>query len=138
MVFRSKSLKRDPGIQIQAMKKYFPEFSRSGTKGKYTFRGHLRPRKESPSYKVRISYSEGRRPKVFVEAPELDAAAPHRYPDGSLCLFHPTIFQWSDGKHLIAKTIVPWTATWLYFYEVWQKLGVWLGPEAPHTGPKRP
>ena len=36
------------------------------------------------------------------------------------------------GHFLIARYIVPWAAAWLYFYEVWLDLGVWLGPEVPH------
>lgn len=33
---------------------------------------------------------------------------------------------------LIAKTILPWTALWLYYYELWLDTGKWLGPSS-HT-----
>jgi hypothetical protein len=38
----------------------------------------------------------------------------------------------------LAETIVPWTAEWLFFYEVWMEdpEGRWLGLEAPHDDKK--
>jgi hypothetical protein len=35
----------------------------------------------------------------------------------------------SDDIH---QKIIPWTAEWLVFYELYQIYGEWLGPEAPH------
>jgi len=31
---------------------------------------------------------------------------------------------------LIATTILPWTALWLYYYELWLDTGKWLGPSS--------
>ena len=39
----------------------------------------------------------------------------------------------------VHETIVPWTAEWIVFYELWKITGEWLGPEAPHgAGEKIP
>lgn len=72
-------------------------------------------------------------------SPPLDPLAPHRYPDGTLCLFYPKDRSWGP-RLLLADTIIPWAAEWLMFYELWQDTGVFLGQEAPHplTEPKSP
>jgi hypothetical protein len=31
---------------------------------------------------------------------------------------------------LIATTLIPWTALWLYYYELWLDTGKWLGPSS--------
>ena len=49
---------------------------------------------------------------------------PHRFHDGSLCLHYHG--EWSS-RHSIAATTVPWTVTWLYYYELWLATGEWLG-----------
>jgi hypothetical protein len=36
---------------------------------------------------------------------------------------------------LIATTILPWTALWLYYYELWLDTGKWLGPSSHATDP---
>lgn len=57
---------------------------------------------------------------------------PHVYPNISrpefprLCLFDPATDQW-DGDKLIAETILPWTARWLFFFEGWMATGEWFG-----------
>ena len=122
----------DPGVQLAALRARFPSFDcRRVTPGQYVFEGDLRPTPASPRYRVRVCYGVGREPSAFVVAPALAEGAPHRWDDGSLCLYHPALFDWHDGL-LVADHVVPWVATWLYFYEVWFDLGVWLGPEAPH------
>lgn len=35
----------------------------------------------------------------------------------------------SDNLH---DKIIPWTAEWLVYYELFKLDGKWLGPEAPH------
>jgi hypothetical protein len=32
----------------------------------------------------------------------------------------------------IHETIIPWTAEWLVFYELWKISGKWMGPAALH------
>jgi hypothetical protein len=33
---------------------------------------------------------------------------------------------------MIATTIIPWLALWLYYYEVWLATGHWEGGGIPH------
>lgn len=122
----------DPRRQIQAMKRWFPGLRYRGTRdGGLIWRGSLQPRPESPTYLVRLEHRSWGSPRVFVEHPRIHPGAPHRYSDRSLCLYWPEEFQWSTGASL-AETIVPWTALWLFYYELWLVLGEWLGPESPH------
>jgi hypothetical protein len=85
----------------------------------------------SPWPSVRLLTPIARRP----EAPEV--AIPHIYglhdnPRGAdLCLYHPQSRDWND-EMLVAKSIVPWSAEWLFYYEMWLVTGVWGGEEAEH------
>ncbi|MBB4274138.1 hypothetical protein [Rhizobium mongolense] len=111
--------------------------------------GHLRPAKTT--YRIRMFYRVPRllerttvkqaQPRVYVERPELqrkpgnpEGDLPHVYwingdrPQGEacLCLFDPD-HEWSICDWL-ADTTVPWTSTWLYWYEAWLVTGIWFGP----------
>ena len=44
----------------------------------------------------------------------------------SLCLFDPRTKDWEPHR-LIAETIIPWAAEWLFFYEGWLVDGHWAG-----------
>lgn len=90
------------------------------------------PTIESAPYEISIAYRLGGVPKARVLKPSVQPETPHRYGDGSLCLYWPAEWNWR-GDRLIAQTIVPWTSHWLYLYELWQVTGEWLGPSAPHT-----
>lgn len=106
----------------------FPDFKTD--KKAQIWQGTLQPNLNSTTYKVLIEFNDGW-PKVFVESPNIDKQSPHRYPDNSLCLYYP-----ADGTYkksmLISRTILPWAAEWLYFYEAWKKDGIWWADEAPH------
>ncbi|WP_297494684.1 hypothetical protein [Acidocella sp.] len=72
-------------------------------------------------------------PTVFVEQPDLVALAegrkiPHVYSEAplKLCLYLPGSGEWHCGL-LIANTIVPWAALWLYFFEEWLISDEWKG-----------
>jgi len=133
MRFRSSRL--TIGQQIAAMGCYFPDFVYCREKNIPTWHGTLQPSGKSPAYHVRVVYSPPKLPKVFVVSPPLESNACHRYSDGSLCLYYPLDGSWTSDI-FIAKTIVPWAALWLAFYELWLSTGTWYGPEAPHAGPK--
>ena len=124
--------KPDIGLQIYWMKAYFPQFKYERSR----WRGTLRPQLDSSTYKVDIRYHGAKSPAVFVNNPQIALNAPHRYSDKSLCLYYPPDWLWSEDK-IIAKTIVPWTAFWLFCYEYWTKEGEWYGEEAPHQNGKR-
>jgi hypothetical protein len=123
-----------PAHQALLVLENFPGFKWQGSGCQCFLRGALRPTSTSKVYQVNIRYQPDKIPLVNVAAPEIDEEAPHLYGDSSLCLFHPGVFNW-HGRRTLARCIVPWTTMWLYFYEKWQELGVWFGPEVPHTVP---
>lgn len=92
----------------------------------------------SRTYTVRLEYKLGDGPDVFVEDPDLEILAaghelPHVYRDPlRLCLYLPGSGQWTPKKRL-DQTVVPWTFTWLYYFEDWLAFGEWRG-EGKHPG----
>ncbi len=93
----------------------------------------LRPTPVSPTYRVRVDYVPEQRPRVFVVTPALVPAAKHTFADGSLCLYYKHGY---DNTMSFVDTIVPWTAHWLFCYEIWQVQGTWPAAESTHGGPK--
>ena len=62
----------------------------------------------------------------------------HIYRNGTLCLYDPRERPWSNRDNL-HETVIPWTAEWLVYYELFLISGEWHGPEAPHGDqPKEP
>lgn len=94
--------------------------------------GRCQPSEHSPVYKYRITYTPGRPPKVFVISPKVayDENA-HMYSDGSLCLYYPRDYSWTNTSNLY-NTIVPWTHEWFVFYELYQLTGEWKHPFVDH------
>jgi hypothetical protein len=125
----------DVGIQIAKMQKLFPQLKYYRKNGQMFWLGTLQPSVSSPDYLIKIIYRIKKSPSVYVLNPEIIANAPHRYLDGSLCLYYPRDWSWSYEK-MIAETIVPWIAEWLLLYEFWIETGKWWGEEAPHRGVK--
>lgn len=125
------------GQQVWAMNRRFPGFAFE--RKTMSWYGTLQPTDESPDYRIKVTYRIPRSPQVWVMRPSIDPEAKHRYDDRSLCLHYPKDDDWQPGFFL-AKTILPWTAEWLYYYEVWQidPERRWFGPEAPHPLIKRP
>lgn len=114
------------------MKQKYPQFKCRIDGDKITFTGDLHVKSEFPVYTVSIEYRGNLSPIVKVINPPLVDKPPHVYAEKKLCLYHPDNFKWKKEK-LIAKEIIEWTATWIYFYEVWIEKGKWFGPEAPHN-----
>lgn len=119
------------------MKLLYPQFkARRKDSIEVEFIGTLSVKSTFPTYIVSILYRGALSPRVKVLAPELVDSPPHFYKNtGSLCLYHPGNYKWQGGK-LLAKDIVSWTASWIYFYEIWLRTKIWYGPEAPHSGVK--
>lgn len=134
-IYRNKSTKVD--LQVGAMKAVYPQFRvTKKTSTEVLFVGELQPKPEYRKYKVSILYRGNSNPQIRVIEPKLVDNPPHFYKgSGTLCLYHPKDFKWRK-ELLIAKYIVPITAAWLYFYEVWLETDIWYGPEAKHTTPK--
>ncbi len=124
------------GRQIWNMQRQFPDFE-FRHKG-MSWYGSLQPTDESPRYRIKVTYRLPNSPQVWVLQPAIAADAKHRYRNQSLCLHYPRDGDWQPGFFL-ADTILPWTAEWLYYYELWQidPEHRWLGPEASHSPRKR-
>lgn len=121
-----------PIEQIIPMARAFPHFSFRWThSGGLVWSGSLQPTQESLSYPIRIIHNPGLPPKVVVPEYEFDRECRHLYGDGSFCLYWPRQWWWTPGESL-ARTLIPWAAFWLYFYELWETTGRWLGPSSPH------
>jgi hypothetical protein len=92
--------------------------------------GELRPTSLSENYRIRLTYKLSERPNVWVVEPELkqydDKPIQHRFGDGTLCLFRFKYCEW-DETMSIARTIIPWTSLWLFYYEIWLATGEWYG-----------
>jgi len=107
----------------------FSDFSVRRYKGEIVWGGGLQPNLTSPIYQIEIRYRLREVPKVRVIAPPLAPKAPHLYSNGTLCLYWPKEWRWRQDQ-LIADTIIPWAATWLYYYELWLDTDKWLGPSS--------
>jgi hypothetical protein len=73
----------------------------------------------SPILERHPDYNDGPIPHVYTSQIEPDL--PY------LCLFDPYNGEWSPAD-LLAKTTVPWTASYLFFYEGWLAMKRWHGP----------
>jgi hypothetical protein len=121
-----------PSQQIAAMKTTFPHFRFHATRnGGLVWFGFLQPTPDSPRYPIIVRHEPGKSPRVFVPGHDLDAGCRHLYPDSSLCLYWPDEWRWGIRESL-AASILPWAAFWLFYYELWQTTGQWLGPSSPH------
>jgi hypothetical protein len=116
---------------------HFPGFSFRWLAGEGIWRGSLQPRETSGVYRLELRYRLGGIPRVRVRSPALVANAPHLYPDGTLCLYWPKEWGWR-GSCCIAETILPWTALWLYYYELWLDTSRWLGPSSHDQSSTQP
>ena len=115
-------------------------------KGVLRARLTLQPTPVSRVYTLDIKYRAGGWPAVTVVDPVLevlpdDPLLPHVYKDNVLCLHLPN--EWTPDQ-LLGDTIVPWTAEWLMYYELWLATDAnWLGgghsrPNTPRTDRRRP
>jgi hypothetical protein len=128
--------------QAFGLRAQFPHVQGKLKAGRLVWTGELQPTALSRSYCVQIAYGPRGQPKVRVlenlatyEARSL----PHTYSDGTLCLHQS--HEWTATMS-IADTIVPWTAEWLAYYEIWLVTGEWYGggewPPARPTAAKPP
>ena len=120
------------GVQNLRIRQLFPAFSFVWRNAVGVWRGYLQPSETSPAYRVEVRYQQGGLPTVRVLQPTLIKGAPHLYREGHLCLYWPKEWHWR-GDTLIAETILPWTAQWLLYYELWLDTGRWLGPSSHDT-----
>lgn len=119
-------------LEMSRLKKYFPFLNCTLRGNQLTCRGTITPSDGCDTYKIKLVYIRGRTPKVYVIDPPIEPHPKyHIYDGGHLCLYDPRESPWSPDM-MVHETIIPWTAEWLVFYEIWKETGDWLGPEAPH------
>lgn len=121
--------------EIGQLKRYFPSGRGvSETTDSLTWEVQLQPTVSSRVYTIKLKYKVGEYPRVFVTDPfPLDRypgkdLLEHVYstPKQELCLFVRNTGEWTRQK-MIAKTVIPWAAEWLQFYELWLATGEWYG-----------
>lgn len=127
-----KTQTKAPNVMKQwlLLKKAFPYCEGGVRRNRLDWRAELQPSNLSDSYNVRLLYSLEMSPKTFVLNPELQErdgiGPPHRYRDGSLCLYMPEANEWNKHMYL-SETIIPWVSEWLLHYEIWLGTGEWCG-----------
>lgn len=90
-------------------------------------------------YLIRLDYSVGRRPRVYMLEPEIDmsssleihtfgktyhGAYKRRLPE--LCLTYSKYKEWNETV-LLTDSYIPWAIEWTEFYELWLLTGKWYG-----------
>lgn len=102
-------------------------------RGQLSWNWQAAPSALGRNYNLRVEFKKGGIPNVFVDQPDLVALAngrklPHVYSESPtrLCLYLPSSGEWHGGL-LIANTLVPWAALWLYFFEEWLVSNDWKG-----------
>ena len=123
-------------VQCLCIEDKFINFTCKIANGTMIAHGHLQPQFTSPQYLMKIVYKLKDIPRVWVVSPALHPKAVHLYADKHLCLYWPKEWVWR-GDQLIADTIIPWTGSWLFFYELWLDTGKWLGTSSHDFYPDR-
>lgn len=133
-------------LQFQHIRRCYPTFRVQVRRSELVATGDLTPTPQSRTYRVKLFFAPWCYPKVYVLRPNLallvgGAHLPHVYrTDNELCLFLPGNGEWDHGMFL-ADTIIPWSAEWLLWYELWQATGEWYGgglhPDLNNSGLSR-
>ena len=101
-------------------------------------KGCITPTDISETYEFIIEYLPYHKPVVNIERPRIEYSNDiHIYSDGSLCLYYLGDMRWDKALH-IHNTIIPWTAEWILFYELYKITGKWEHPYVPHGKLKKP
>jgi hypothetical protein len=121
-----------------ATRRVFPATSASRTgRGKKAGRIVYRVSVPVPEFNKRrllsITLWNGRHPSVRSVATDGPTASPHRFGDGSLCMWYPhdpPELRWvaEDGLLLLIRC----AQVHLFREAFWRRYGEWPGPEAPH------
>ena len=127
--------------QRELIVRSFPSFKCDIKLDVLTCNMKITPSEGCATYSILIKYKFLKTPRVSVVSPKIPKELwkrVHVFPTtGELCLFdcRQGGQPWKSEDN-IHETIIPWTSEWLVYYELFLKLGEWLGPEAPHTKPK--
>ena len=114
----------------RGIKREFPNLLDAKVQGGYEYRVTV-PVPNYEARKVRIRFS-GRSdvPSVFADGPQ---GSPHRYPDGSLCMWYPKDpidRQWVFKDGLLNLIVL--TMAHLFREAWWRETGEWAGEEVGH------
>ena len=125
-------------LQHMLMRKHFPCFKCSLLHGTMECCGDITPSDDCNTYRMLIRLGRSGSPKVRVLKPEIQQSSKiHMYSDGNLCLYDHREQPWVKGDNIHEK-IIPWTAEWLVYYELYLLTGRWFGPEAQHDNLPKP
>ena len=123
-------------VQLGKLKHYFPNSTNYMDihTNRLIWKTTLQPSELSLAYEIKIVYTLGQSPKVYVVSPKPLALADvalrflHVYKQvkHQLCLYYGPAREWTPDK-MIADTIVPWASEWLLHYEFWLVTGIWHG-----------
>ena len=117
-------------MQKQLVEKHFPGFRCTLRHNVLVIVGEIVPSEHCSTYQIGVRYRNEGIPEVRIRHPEIPRRV-HMYADGRLCLYDYREQPWRHMDNIHEK-IIPWTAEWLVFYELYLMCGKWLGPEAPH------
>lgn len=135
------------GVQIEHLKALQLDGAVGGLSGgTLIFCYVVKPTALSRSYKLELKYALGGVPEVRVLEPNLvdlcgdQGRPPHVYTDQHpvrLCLYLPSSGEWRRDLPL-SLSVIPWSVEWLFFFEIWQATGDWLGGGIhPPSGKKK-
>lgn len=117
-------------LQAHHLRQVFPTGTLRIKRSHLSWTGRLRPTAFSDDYGISLTYSLNDKPRVTVPDRTRqwrgNRRPPHLYPDDSLCLYYPAAREWRRDMFL-SNTVLPWTAEWLFHYEVWMATGTWTG-----------
>lgn len=110
-------------VEAALMRERFPGFVlMSGAAGQLIWRGVLQPMQGASAYEISVTVPARypyEAPKLRVERPALRPDAPHRFLDGSICIYRQS---WDPLRGTVAS-VVPLVAAWLTAYEHWRRTG---------------
>lgn len=93
------------------------------------------------NYTLCLNYEKYWPPRIWIVKPDLTKGyIPHSYHEHSnrLCLYHHRDFKWTSDENIV-QTILCWALLWIEYYEIYEILGKWMGPEVAHMStPKQP
>lgn len=103
------------------------------SKDSFTVIMNITPSENSQTYRVKISYRYGYKPRAVLLSPDLqqkEGKYPHHIYEmdknghARLCVYCPFLDEWNEDMS-IATSFIPWVSTWLNTYEYWLITGEW-------------
>lgn len=138
MVRNNKAKPINIALQAMKIKSIFPDSKFDFNQNQLIWKYDLSPTPLSRTYSIKMIYTKGKHPDVFVTDPKLtlfqgEKKLPHVYNTSKqwLCLYVRKASQWNKSM-FIADTIIPWISEWLFHYECWLATGVWHGGGIEH------